>query len=417
MKRVIASIAGLTLVVMTLALLPSRPAVAASGGNATIKGTVVNGTTGKPVSGLSVSLSQANTQTNQPNENMDQAVSDDRGDFEFSVVGGDPYIYDVGAKYRDVDYLSKALTPQPGDKVSVRLTVFDTANSPKDMSISSWVVYLDKDPNGIAVEQGVTYVNAGKTTYPGIAMPGSKDHLSVELPVADTEVPNSEQTDGFFAQCCSGVVQGTFGFTAPFSPGSSQGTLRYVSTSPASLSFPAQFPTANLTMYVAPEISVTPQGLTAAGSESLPGGGPSPTPIAYTKYTASNLAAGQSVSASATLAGNKPPIAALVLLALAGLAALFLVVVKLRVGAATTGSSGGPRKVPSKPVQRKAAKPRQPSHSEQHSEVGSDLLIAEIATLDVSFDQGLIKEEDYRKLRAARKAQLLAARQEEEAGG
>ena len=156
-----------------------------------------------------------------------------------------------------------------------------------------------------------------------------------------------------------------------------------------------------------------------AGTESLPGGGPSPAPVLYKKYTASNLAVGQSVGASASIASNKPPKLALILLALAGLAALFLVVVRLRVSALQPRATTRLRRVPSTPVQRKGPKPKQPSASERHSEgeVGSDLLIAEIAALDVSFDQGLIKEEDYRKLRAARKAQLLEARQEEEADG
>jgi len=415
MKRVMATIAALALLVLA-----AMPANAAAGGDATIQGTLVNGTTNEPIAGESVSLSQANVQTQQPNENMDQATTDARGRFEFSVPAGDQYMYDVSVNYQDVDYLSKALTPKAGETVAVKLTAYDSSESPKNMSISSWVVYLDKDPGGVAVEQSVTYVNSGKTTYPGIAMPGSKDHLSVELPVATTAVENSQQTDGFFAQCCSGVVDGTFGFTAPFIPGSSEGILRYVSTSPLSLSFPAQFPTTTFTMYVAPEITVTStEGLTQAGTESLPGGGPSPSPIVYTKYTASNLAASQTVGAETTMAADKPPTLALILLALAGLAALFVVVVRLRLAAQKPKPSGGPRRATSsQPVRRKPSKPKQPSRSEHHSEaeVDADLLIAEIAALDVSFDQGLIQEEDYKKIRAARKAQLLDARKEDDGG-
>lgn len=414
MKRTLVLVVAFGLATL-VAVLPAS----AAGNTATIEGTVVNGSTKAPATGVDVMLSKANTQTGQGDENIQKTKTDEKGRFSFAgVEGGDPWMYDVTAKFKGASYFSKALTPGPGDTAKATLTVFNTTESSKDISLTDWTVYLDTDANGLAVEQAVTYENSGKESFIGALMPGTSQRITVELPVATGATQDSVQTVGLFDQCCGGVVGDKFGHTAPLVPGKSGGTIRYVTTTPVSLSFPASFPTTRLSVLAAPGITVNSPDLQAAGMQTVPGGGPSPSPIAYSVYTVQNLQPGSAITADVTMSGagtSSAPTAAVLILAVAALTALLLIAVKLRPEA--DGPSGGSRNATrQKRPPRKAPAPKQPSRSEHHTAIAdedleADLLVAEIAALDLSFEQGLMQESDYEQLRAARKAQLKKARE------
>jgi hypothetical protein len=420
MKRTLVFLAVIAATVLPLA----APAQAAD--TATITGRVEIGPKGTPLAGAGVSLNQGNSQTQEGQEGIDKTTTDERGDFTFTgVQAGDPWQYDVTVTYKDVDYNSPGLSPKPGETTQTKITVYEPTDSDKQVGVGQWIVYLDQDPSGgMAVEQDITFVNAGDKTFTGTTMGPGAPPLTAQIPVAPSANQDSLQTLGLFSLYEGGVVGSAYGTTAPIVPGVNQaGTIRYV-TEPTPLDFPISYPTQTFTLYVAPEISVTPTGLTAAGTESIPGGGANAAPITYSVYSAQNIAPGQVIHLQVEAAGGsgttKLPAFALFLIGLAIVAALFLAVVRLRADSGRRSESkGGPKKAPSAQTKArpKNAKPKQPSHAEHHTpgddDLEADLLIAEIAALDGSFEQGLIREEDYRRIRAARKDQLRRTHREE----
>lgn len=399
-----------------LSALTSTPALAGSGG--TIEGTVINDTSKDPVANLEVVLSEGNTETGEGEEGVDRTRTDGEGRYSFAGLEDEsPWMYDVYVEYEGAPYYSPGITITNASTEKVNLTVFDSTDSSKDVAVSEWIVYLDPEQSGLAVEQSLTYQNTGNRSYIGPKMEGRGQRIATTLPVATTAIPDSVDTVGLFEGCCGGVVGDSFGHTAPIPPGGTLGTVRYVSSAPASLVFPATLPTASVKVLVAPGVDVSDiAGLTPAGSESLQSGGETPVPVTYTSYTATNLAPGASfgLTASAGGGGDDVPAALIIVLAVVGLVALLLVIVKLRDPRASKRSpSTGSRKVPasqSRAASHKQMKPKKPSHSEHHAPepVDSDLLIAEIATLDLSYEQGLIKKDEYEQLRAARKAELMS---------
>lgn len=395
-------------------LLPTVPAAAREMGGV-IRGTVTNGTTKKPVANLEVVLSKGNTETGEGEEGVESTRTNDRGRFEFYAIDESPWMYDVYVEYEGAPYYSPGITVGGGKTEKANLTVFDSTDSSKDVAVSEWIVYLDPDQSGLAVEQSLTYQNTGDRSYIGPKMEGSGQRIATTLPVATTAIPDSVDTVGLFEGCCGGVVGDSFGHTAPIPPGGTLGTMRYVSSTPASLVFPVTLPTASVKVLVAPGVDISGiSELTPAGSESLQSGGQTPAPVTYTSYTAANLTPGASLGLTASIGGGDGvPSALIIVLAIAGLVALLLIIVKLRgPRAPTRPASKGSRKTPaskSRAASHKQAKPKKPSPSELHppEPVGSDLLIAEIATLDLSYEQGLIKKDEYEQLRAARKAELM----------
>lgn len=407
-----------TLMIAAL-VLPAAPASAAAGG--TIEGTVTNGTTKAPVAGVEVVLSKGNTETGEGQEGIDKTRTDADGRYSFTgLTEESPWMYDVYTEYEGAPYYSPGITITGAKTEKVNLTVYDSTGSAKDVSVLGWIVYLDPDPSGLAVEQALAYQNSGKSSYIGAKMPNSGQRLATTLPVAASAIPDSVNTVGLFESCCGGIVGDTFGHTAPIPPGTTEGTVRYVATPPASLVFPATFPTASIEIRVAPGVEVSDiSGLTPSGEQTLTGGGPSPAPVTYTTYKASNLNTGDSVGLTASMGGGSGdvPVALVVILAVVGLIALLLVIIKLRnPDMATTSKGKKPKKSVSKSSgSSKASKPKKPSYSERHSPepLDSDLLIAEIATLDLSFEQGLIGKAEYEQLRAARKAELMSRSEED----
>ena len=395
--------------------LPATPSFAATGG--TIEGTVTNGTTKTPVEGAEVILSQGNTQTGEGQEGIEKTRTDADGRYSFTGLTDEaPWMYDVYTEFEGAPYYSPGITITGNGTEKANLTVYDSTESAKDISVVGWIVYLDPDPSGLAVEQAIAYENSGKRSYIGTTMPNTGQRLATTLPVASSAIPDSVNTVGLFEACCGGIVGDTFGHTAPIQPGTSEGTVRYVATPPASLVFPATLPTASIEIRVAPGVEVSDiSGLTPAGEQTLSGGGPSPAPVTYTIYTASNLQTGASVGLTASMGGGSGdvPVGLVVILAVVGLIALLLVIVKLR-NPDTIRPSGAkkakPKTTPKKGSGPKAGKPKKPSYSERHEPdpLDSDLLIAEIATLDLSFEQGLIGKDEYERLRAARKSELMS---------
>ncbi len=134
---------------------------------ATIDGTVINRTTGKPAAGVSMALIK-------PGQNGMQTIgnttTDSAGHFAFEKdqPGGGPQL--LQAKYKGVDY-NKLMTPNiPTSNVEV--DVFEATKSPAVARVAERMLTLEPSTSQIAVTETVIIQNSSQTTYNNDALGG-----------------------------------------------------------------------------------------------------------------------------------------------------------------------------------------------------------------------------------------------------
>lgn len=146
---------------------------------AAIDGFVINGTTGKPQQGSTVTLFQT---TQQGPQNLGSVKTDAMGKFVFSQdvqagVGGGPLL--LQAVYDGVQY-NKTLPPG-FPTLGVNIPVFQSSKSPGEAKIEQHFFVLEPSPDGaMQVNEGFVYKNDGKTTWND----PDRGTLQFELPAA-----------------------------------------------------------------------------------------------------------------------------------------------------------------------------------------------------------------------------------------
>jgi hypothetical protein len=158
---------------LALALLLATQAFAA------VDGIVVNGTTGKPQAGSTVTLYQT---TQQGPQNLGSVKTDATGKFVFTQDvqagrGGGPLL--LQAVFDGVQY-NKTLPP--GFPTSgVNIPVFASTKAQGDAKIEQHFLVIEPNPNGnLQVTEGYIYKNEGKTTWND----PDRGELQFELPAA-----------------------------------------------------------------------------------------------------------------------------------------------------------------------------------------------------------------------------------------
>jgi hypothetical protein len=146
---------------------------------AAIDGFVINGTTGKPQQGSTVTLFQT---TQQGPQNLGSVKTDAMGKFVFTQdvkagVGGGPLL--LQAVYDGVQYNK---TIPPGfPTLGVNIPVFQSSKSPGEAKIEQHFFVLEPSPDGVMqVNEGFVYKNDGKTTWND----PDRGTLQFELPAA-----------------------------------------------------------------------------------------------------------------------------------------------------------------------------------------------------------------------------------------
>ena len=436
-RRLSAGIAPAVVLVFALAWAPTALAAGTS-----ISGRVVDGTRGGGVAGLGVTL---HLLAGQSEVGTKSATTDGTGAFSFTDIGTDATEFVVTATYRGVPYESGRVAI--GQTADVTLKVYEPSTSPKDVVQTSWVVWIDRDPAGIAVQQSLTWQNSGKTAYVGGETLPDGRHVVVRLPLAAGA--SGFQFLGAFLET-PGFVQGTsFVHTEPIVPGKTEGTLWYVAKSVSKLSFPVLLPTGTFELYVPTDMKMTSPQLTAAGQTTDNG-------ITYQQFTASDLAVGTTIDVTlsdAAAASTRSPLT-LVLIAVAVLAAAGAIALwglgrsrsrapvrrrdtragstrvrqpaptnkPARAASGSNGSGGGQVRAAAR-TQRVAAARRESPNQESDDELDVDgedqaaLLVDEIAALDLAFERGLLEKRTYERLRAAAKNRLVRLRSARAGGG
>jgi len=380
-------------------LLAPAAAPASAAGSPSITGTVVNGTTDGPEAGLAVVLHEYGGQTE-----LDRSRTRTDGEGRFSFDDLDTELrYDVTVSYLGAEYRSPTVRPGE-DTEEIELRVFETTRSTEDLRELEWVVWVDPDGDGVAIQHDVTIENSGERTYVG-KQATDGDPVVVSLPLA-TGAANFQYL-GTFLQCCATLGSGTFEHSAPLAPGRSSGTVRYSAPTPEQLSLPATLPTDRLTVLVRSDLEVEVGGLTE--SESIQSDG-----FTYRAYEATGLQPGGRAASIRLTNGPQDvsilPIAigAGAVVALAFTLALLAVLRRGRAPRTRTGRPGGPKAKSSR--ETRADGRRRARASRNGDEEEADLLIEEIAALDVAKERGVLDEETHRKLRALAKKRLLRVR-------
>lgn len=127
---------------------------------ASIDGTVINGTTGKPQAGVSITLVKPGQQGMQT---LGTTVSDASGRFTFEKdqPGGGPQL--LQASYKSVNY-NKLMTPNIPTS-NVELDVYEATNSPAAAKIAQQMILIEPNSSRVNVSQTVIVQNDTKTTY------------------------------------------------------------------------------------------------------------------------------------------------------------------------------------------------------------------------------------------------------------
>lgn len=451
---VLVSLAAAVMVAIAFLLAAGRPAFASSGSE--ISGKVVDATSGKVVGGLEVTLHAVRDGSET---GTDTTTTGSDGRFSFPDAGGEAGTsYVLSARYRGAEYQTEAIEVALGERAGVTLQVYEPTSSPEGITQTQWTVWVDQEGEGFAVQQDVEARNDGDRSYVG-SEKVEGGHVVWDLPL--TAGASNFQYLGSFIRCCGAVRAGSFVHTAPIPPGTSIATLRYSTGSLEQLSFPAVFPTDAFTLLVPASLDVRASGLTEAGKTTDRG-------ITYQIFDASGLAAGDSVEVTLTQKSGGGATKSTLTTAVGLLAVLMGIAIAVFVRRARPAPRrGNARGAPAKAGSRRRAA-RQPrpvrrgpvtarkarsapaarrtqrlervpvgeldeevleAEEEEAFESGledrgeledvedeEDLLLEEIAALDLAFERGLLDERRHQRLRAAAKARLLGLRSDTVAG-
>jgi hypothetical protein len=260
-------------------------AVCAAG---TVRGTVNNGTTGKPAAGVEVVLIQLQGGM-QPAANT---KSDASGQFTFDNpdIGARPML--VRAVYKGVNYHQ----PLPPGKDSVNVDVFEPTGDPKTISVPSHVVIFQ--PNGTTLIVGEEY-GVKNESNPPQAFFRTEGNFDLALPEnAELKQIAASGPSGMpVVQAPIDKGKNRYAIAFAFRPGESGVRLSYELPYPnnaATVKLATAYGGGRLLVVAPPGVTLTGDGLQMAGQEQ-----------GMNVYERSSVKAGTTVSV--TLSGAAPP--------------------------------------------------------------------------------------------------------------
>lgn len=402
-----------------LALAPA--ALAASDG--AITGTVVNGTTDEPVPDLEVTLHML---TQQAELGTATATTDADGAFSFAEPATGTEGYQVTATFDGVEYQSPSVGYTAGQPATTTLNVYDTTSDPADVVQSSWVVWVDREGDGAAIQHTLEWSNGGDTAYIGDETAPDGSPIVTQIPLEPGAA--NPQFLGLYLDTPGQIRGSTYVNPAPLVPGTSTATLRYTVPELTALTLPVTFPTSSLQLFVPVGVTVTSDALSNAGQITQDG-------VDYQAFTATDLRAGATVEVTLEGVGggdgNSPLVLVIVGLVVAAAVIGGIVVWRMtrrtppkgaRSAASaksrkpTAAKNGQGSRAPQRTAPVKAGAAEGPIGSDLDVDEQFDLIIDEIAALDLAYEKGVLEKKSYETLRAAAKERLHRLR-ETQAGG
>jgi hypothetical protein len=390
-----------------------------------IEGEVVSGTTEAPAPDLEVSVQLFSADADL---GTTSTMTDAKGRFAFGELPNDVAGYQLSVRYEGAVYRSVAATFTPGQTVEQTLTVWEPTTDPTDVVLTDYIVWVDREGEGVGVQHDFAWSNGGDTAYVGEGGGGNDGGVvSVPLPTGATNL----QYLGTFLENPGEVVGQTYVSDAPIVPGDSTATVRYNAPPLSSLTLTTPFPTTSVQLFVPQDVSVSATALRRAGTVQDEVDGQT---VTYQVYAAQDVAAGTTIEVSMSQAPEATGASNTALWILLGVAGLALVVGLIAVAIRrsrrpsrrpATRATSRPAKarahaVPPKGNGQRASRgtiPRGDGRTPERSGEDADLIVEEIAALDLSFERGLLDERTYKRLRVAAKDRLLRAEGSPATGG
>jgi len=155
-------------ILLALCLMLVLAPAAGAQGTGTVEGTVVNGNTGQPVGGLTVTLDRYEGVT--ASESLTAQV-DAQGRFRFEGLPvGDKVIYLANVTYAGVEYPSGMITLTVAQaSQTIELAVYDATDDGSGISIERAHIIVQPSAAGIAVAEVIVISNSGTGAYAGKA--------------------------------------------------------------------------------------------------------------------------------------------------------------------------------------------------------------------------------------------------------
>jgi hypothetical protein len=250
MRRITAASAFVT------ALFCLQPGLARAG---TLRGTVKNGTTGKPAAGIQLILLQLQGGM-QPVANT---RSDSQGQFAIdnASIGAQPML--LRAVYNDINFHQ----PVPPGSSQVDITVYEPTRDAKAISVVSRIIIFQ--PNGSALTVGEEYAVQNNSQPPkAYFLPGGNFEFTVPEDAKLLQVAASGSAGMPVVQAPIDKTKGRYAIAYAFRPG--QSTVRYSYELP----YPGNAATVPMSSpYAAGRLLVVaPPTVQIAGAELQPGG-------------------------------------------------------------------------------------------------------------------------------------------------
>ena len=227
----------------------------------TLSGTIINRTTGKPTPNVDLTL----LSPTQGMIEVGSAKSDAQGRFSLTndKIGLAPIL--VRATYHDVSFNTFA----PPSRPEVEVEIFDISKDPKTISITSHIIIFQ--PQGERLVGAEEY-EVQNNSQPPSAFFRSEGDFDFVIPEngALGQVTTIAGMGMSVAQASIDKGKGRFSIAYPFRPGQTNVRLSYelpYANNSAVLKLPASYPGVKLLVVVPPGVTITGDGLSAAGQE------------------------------------------------------------------------------------------------------------------------------------------------------
>ena len=227
----------------------------------TLSGTVINRTTGKPTPNVDLTL----LSPMQGMRELGSAKSDTQGRFTVTndAIGMGPVL--VRATFHDVSFNTFA----PPGRPEVEVEIFDTSKDPKTISIASHIVIFQPQGDRIIGAEEYEVQNASQ---PPAAYYRTEGNFDFAIPENGTlgQVATTALMGMAVNQASIEKGKGRFAIAYPFRPGQTNVRLSYELPYPnnsATVKLPATYAGVKLLVVAPPGVTVTGDGLTAAGQE------------------------------------------------------------------------------------------------------------------------------------------------------
>lgn len=230
-----------------------------------VDGTIVNGTTGKPQGGATVSLVQI---TSNGPQLVDSTKSAADGTFNIAAPsGGAPGPKLIQANYGGVVY-NKMIPPGTSDQ-GVHVDVYESSGKPGAAKVTTHMMLLEPVNGQLTVSESFVYTNTSKVAYND----AERGTLQFYLPPqangkveVNATAPNSVAVRNTPIET---ATMGVYRINFPVKPGESRIDLTYQMpfTTPAKFASRVLFPTPNTKLLAPVGVTLSGPGLQSLGQE------------------------------------------------------------------------------------------------------------------------------------------------------